>query len=72
MKDKYVDRKEEMGKLLEEEYKKGGKDIQEDITGFSMGKKTLKKAVGKDEDEQKEKQENEFRYGEKRYQAICR
>ena len=55
MKDKYVDRKEEMGKLLEEEYKKSGKDIQEDITGFSMGKKTLKKPVEKDEDKQKEK-----------------
>lgn len=55
MKEKYVDRKEEMGKLLEEEYKKGGKDIQEDITGFSMGKKTLKKAAGKDEAEQNEK-----------------
>ena len=37
-----------------------------------MGKKTLKKAVEKDEDKQKEKQENEFRYGQKRYQAVRR
>lgn len=50
MKDKYVDRKEEMGKLLEEEYEKKGKDLQEDTTGFSMGKKSLKKAVEKAED----------------------
>ena len=47
MKDKYLDRKEEMGKLLEEEYEVKGKDIQEDTTGFSMGKKSLKKTAEK-------------------------
>lgn len=44
MKDKYLNRKEEMGKLLEEEYDKKGKDIQADTIGFSMGRKSLKKA----------------------------
>lgn len=47
MKDKYVDRKEEMGKLIEEEYEVEGKDIKEDTTGFYMGKKALKQATEK-------------------------
>ena len=47
MKDKYVDRKEEMGKLIEEEYEVEGKDIKEDTTGFSIGKKALKQATEK-------------------------
>lgn len=47
MKDKYVDRKEEMGKLIEEEYEVEGKDIKEDTTGLSMGKKALKQATEK-------------------------
>lgn len=55
MKDKYIEKKEEMGKLLEEEYEKAGKNIQEDTTGFSMGKKSLKNAVEKAEDKNKEK-----------------
>lgn len=55
MNDKYLNRKEEMGKLLEEEYEKKGKDMQEDITGFSMGRKSLKKTSEKDAAKEDEK-----------------
>lgn len=47
LKDKVLHKKEEMGKLMEEEYEVKGQDIEEDNTGFSLGKKHLKKAVEK-------------------------
>lgn len=66
MKEKYVDRKEEMGKLIEEEYEVEGKDIKEDTTGFSMGKKALKQATEKAIDKKTINRRCGDRYGQER------
>ncbi len=55
LKDKYLHKKEEMGELLEEEYEVEGKNIEEDTTGFSLGKKHLKEAVEKTQPEHHDK-----------------
>lgn len=47
LKNKVLNKKEEMGELIEEEYEVAGKDIEEDTMGFSLGKKHLKEAVEK-------------------------